>query len=111
MFRNILRMRMLSPAHIGGMITHLPKFVRVFYRLMKDHRVSVFVKAAPFLILLLMFTPPAIELDFVPGWARSIGCSQSISRSNYSYGYARPTSCANTSARLRAVNNLKMRPR
>jgi len=67
MFRNFLRMRMLSPARVGGMITHLPKFVRVFYRLMKDHRVSVFVKAAPFLILLLMFTPPAIELDFVPG--------------------------------------------
>jgi hypothetical protein len=48
------------------MVIHLPKFARVFYRLMKDERVSMFVKAAPFLILLLMFTPPAIELDFVP---------------------------------------------
>ncbi len=55
------------------MLTHLPKFVRVFYRLMKDPRVSVFalVLAAPFVILLLMFSPPAIELDFVPVLAKS----------------------------------------
>ena len=57
---------MLSPGRIGGMVTHLPKFVRVFYRLMKDERVSVFAKAVPILILFMMFTPPAIELDFIP---------------------------------------------
>jgi hypothetical protein len=66
MLRNILRMQMLTPARIGGLITHLPKFVRVFLRLMTDARVSIFAKAAPVLILLLMFTPPAIELDFIP---------------------------------------------
>lgn len=66
MFQRLLRMQMLSPTRIGGMITHLPKFVRVFYRLMKDPRVSIFAKAVPFVILFLMFTPPAIELDFVP---------------------------------------------
>ena len=66
MFQRLLRMRMLSPVRIGGMVTHLPKFVRVFYRLMKDPRVSIFAKAVPFVILFLMFTPPAIELDFVP---------------------------------------------
>ena len=57
---------MLNPARVGGMVTHLPKFIRVFYRLMRDDRVSVFAKAMPFLILFLMFTPPAIELDFIP---------------------------------------------
>jgi hypothetical protein len=57
---------MLNPARVGGMITHLPQFIRVFYRLMRDERVSVFAKAVPFLILFLMFTPPAIELDFIP---------------------------------------------
>jgi len=67
MFGKILRMQMLTPTRIGGMVTHLPKFVRVFYRLMKDERVSLFAKAVPFLILFMMFTPPAIELDFVPG--------------------------------------------
>ena len=44
----------------------LPQFVRVFYRLMIDERVSIFTKLAPLLIVGLMFTPPAIELDFVP---------------------------------------------
>jgi len=66
MFRNLLRMQLLTPARIGGMVAHLPNFVRLFYRLMKDERVSVFAKATPVLILLMMFTPPAIELDFVP---------------------------------------------
>jgi hypothetical protein len=66
MFRNLLRMQLFTPARIGGMLTHLPKFVRVFYRLMKDERVSIFAKAAPVVILLMMFSPPAIELDFVP---------------------------------------------
>ncbi|HVN30260.1 MAG TPA: hypothetical protein VMT64_17300 [Candidatus Binataceae bacterium] len=66
MFRNLLRMQLLTPGRVGGMVTHLPNFVRVFYRLMKDERVSVFAKLAPVLILLLMFSPPAIELDFVP---------------------------------------------
>lgn len=66
MFRDILRMRLLTPARIGGLVTYLPHFIRVFYRLMKDERVSIFAKLAPFLILALMFTPPAIELDFVP---------------------------------------------
>jgi hypothetical protein len=59
-------MQLLTPGRVGGMFIHLPKFVRVFYRLMNDKRVSIFAKAAPLLILLLMFTPPAIELDFVP---------------------------------------------
>ena len=66
MFQRLLRMHLLSPGRFGGMVTHLPNFVRVFYRLMKDERVSIFAKAVPFLILLMMFTPPAIELDFIP---------------------------------------------
>ena len=66
MFQRLLRMQMFSPSRVGGVITHLPQFVRVFYRLMKDERVSIFAKAVPFLILLMMLTPPAIELDFIP---------------------------------------------
>jgi hypothetical protein len=66
MFRSILRMQLLTPARIGGMVAYLPQFVRVFYRLMKDERVSLVAKMVPFLILVLMFSPPAIELDFVP---------------------------------------------
>jgi hypothetical protein len=59
-------MQMLSPSRVGGFILHLPSFVRVFYRLMTDSRVSLIAKLVPPLGILLLFTPPALELDFVP---------------------------------------------
>ncbi len=59
-------MQLLSPGRVGGFITHLPSFVRVFYRLMIDSRVSMLAKLVPPLGLLLLFTPPALELDFIP---------------------------------------------
>ena len=45
---------------------YLPQFVRVFYRLMGDTRVSLLAKSVPVLAVLLMLTPPALELDFIP---------------------------------------------
>src|SRR6266478_353260 len=65
-FRSFLRMQLLSPNRVTGFITHLPSFARVFYRLMIDPRVSLLAKLVPLLGLLLMLTPPALELDFVP---------------------------------------------
>jgi hypothetical protein len=59
-------MQLLSPNRVGGFITHLPSFVRVFYRLMTDRRVSPIAKLVPLLGLLLLLTPPALELDFIP---------------------------------------------
>jgi hypothetical protein len=59
-------MQLLSPGRVGGFITYLPSFVRVFYRLMTDRRVSPLAKLVPVLGLLLLFTPPALELDFIP---------------------------------------------
>jgi hypothetical protein len=59
-------MQLLSPSRVGGFIMHLPSFVRVFYRLMIDPRVSSIAKLVPALGLLLLFTPPALELDFIP---------------------------------------------
>jgi hypothetical protein len=59
-------MQLLSPGRMGGFIIHLPSFARVFYRLMIDQRVSPLAKLVPPLGLLLLFTPPALELDFVP---------------------------------------------
>jgi hypothetical protein len=47
-------------------VTHLPSFVRVFYRLMTDRRVSPMAKLVPLLGILLLLTPPALELDLVP---------------------------------------------
>jgi hypothetical protein len=66
MFRQFLRMQFLAPHRVSGMLTYLPQFARVFWRLMGDARVSILAKAVPVLALLLMFTPPAIDLDFVP---------------------------------------------
>jgi len=65
--RSFLRMRFLNPARIGGAVTYLPHFIRVFYRLMSDRRVSTLAKLVPFLGLLLLLTPPALELDLIPG--------------------------------------------
>jgi hypothetical protein len=48
------------------MVMYLPQFVRVFYRLMGDARVSLLAKSVPVLAVLLMLTPPALELDFIP---------------------------------------------
>jgi hypothetical protein len=50
-----------------GLVVYLPQFARVFYRLMGDRRVSMIAKAVPFLGLMLLLTPPALELDFIPG--------------------------------------------
>jgi hypothetical protein len=60
-------MRFLNPSRIGGLVAYLPHFVRVFYRLMADRRVSILAKLVPFLGMLVLLTPPALELDFVPG--------------------------------------------
>jgi uncharacterized membrane protein YkvA (DUF1232 family) len=59
-------MQFLGPLQVRGFLMFLPQFVRLFYRLMKDQRVSMIAKLVPFLALLLLLTPPALELDFIP---------------------------------------------
>lgn len=59
-------MQLLSPSRVGGFITYLPSFIRVFYRLMTDRRVSPIAKLVPLLGVMLLLTPPAVELDFIP---------------------------------------------
>ncbi len=59
-------MQLLNPRRVRGMLLHLPQFARVFWRLMGDERVSMLAKLVPPLGLLLLITPPALELDFVP---------------------------------------------
>ena len=66
MFRSFVRMQLLNPARVGGVITHLPRFIRVFYRLMTDRRVSLLAKLVPWVGLLILITPPALELDLIP---------------------------------------------
>ena len=73
MFWQFLRMHFLPPLQVSRLVGYLPQFVRVFWRLMKDPRVPLLAKLVPVLALLLMISPPAIELDLVPilgeiGW-------------------------------------------
>ena len=59
-------MQFLGPMQLGQLVRHLPQFVRLFYRLIADERVPVLAKMVPVMGLLLMFTPPALELDMIP---------------------------------------------
>jgi hypothetical protein len=73
MFWQFLRMHFLPPLQLSRLVGYLPQFVRVFWRLMKDTRVPLLAKLVPVLALLLMMSPPAMELDLVPilgeiGW-------------------------------------------
>jgi hypothetical protein len=66
MFRSILRMQFLGPMQIGRLVIYLPQFVRLFYRLITDARVPALAKMVPWMGLLIMLTPPALELDMIP---------------------------------------------
>jgi hypothetical protein len=73
MFWQFLRMHFLPPLQLSRLVGYLPQFVRVFWRLMKDPRVPLLAKLVPVLALLLLVSPPAMELDLVPilgeiGW-------------------------------------------
>jgi hypothetical protein len=57
---------LLTPRKVLAFIMHLPQFTRVFYRLIVDPRVSFLAKLVPLLGLLLLLTPPALELDLIP---------------------------------------------
>src|SRR5437870_3593083 len=63
MIRRIPSRPARRPSRTARMI---PQSLRVFWRLMKDSRVSMLAKMVPGLAFLLMLSPPAIELDFVP---------------------------------------------
>ncbi|MGA7870844.1 MAG: hypothetical protein WCA22_08080 [Candidatus Binatus sp.] len=62
----MLRMQFLGPAQLGRLVMYLPQFVRLFYRLITESRVPVLAKMVPAMGLLLMVTPPALELDMIP---------------------------------------------
>lgn len=66
MFSRLLRMQLLGPLQMRGLIMFLPQFARVFWRLMADARVSAVAKAVPLLGALALVSPPLLELDFIP---------------------------------------------
>lgn len=64
--RDALRPHILNPMRLTRVLAYLPQFVRLFYRLMADTRVSWLVKLVPVLGLLLAISPPNLELEIVP---------------------------------------------
>jgi hypothetical protein len=66
MMRSFFRTQLLNPVRVIAFVRYLPHFAQVFYRLMADRRVPLLAKCIPFLGLLLLITPPALELDLVP---------------------------------------------
>jgi hypothetical protein len=59
-------MQLMGPLQMRGLIMFLPQFIRVFWRLMHDARVSTLAKSVPFFGLLeLDFIPIIGELDWV----------------------------------------------
>ena len=62
----MLRMQFLSPIQLSRLVIFLPQFVRLFYRLITDARVPMLARMVPWMGLLLMVTPPALELDMIP---------------------------------------------
>jgi hypothetical protein len=66
MFSKILRMQFLGPLQLSRLVMYLPQFVRLFYRLITDERVPTLAKMVPAMGVLLMLTPPALELDMIP---------------------------------------------
>jgi hypothetical protein len=66
MFSKILRMQFLGPLQLSRLVMYLPQFVRLFYRLITDDRVPALAKMVPAMGVLLMLTPPALELDMIP---------------------------------------------
>ena len=59
-------MQFLGPLQLSRMVMYLPQFVRLFYRLITDERVPGLAKMVPWMGVLLMLTPPALELDMIP---------------------------------------------
>lgn len=66
MLSSFLRVQLLNPLRMRGMLAYLPQFICVFWRLMHDRRVSFLAKMTPIIGILLLITQPALELDLVP---------------------------------------------
>jgi len=63
--RSILHAQLFNPFRVSRLVAYLPQFVRVFYRLMSDQRVSFFAKLVPVLAVLILLSPPMLEQDLL----------------------------------------------
>ena len=64
-FRTLATLFRFGPQRIAQLWYHLPNFLRLFWRLLKDPRVSYWPKLVLILVLLYVFSPIDLLPDFL----------------------------------------------
>ena len=66
-FNSLAALLRFGPQKIVRLISHLPNFLKLFGRLLKDRRVPIGPKVLPILVLAYVFTPLDLLPDFLAG--------------------------------------------
>ena len=64
--RDAIRPHFLNPIRLTRLLAYLPHFLRLFYALLTDPRVSFLVKLVPVIGLMVALSPPNLELEIIP---------------------------------------------
>jgi len=56
----------MNPIRLTRLLAYLPHFLRLFYALLTDPRVSRLVKLVPAIGLMVALSPPNLELEIIP---------------------------------------------
>ncbi len=64
--RDAIRPHFLNPIRLTRLLAYLPHFLRLFYALLTDPRVSFLVKLVPAIGLMVALSPPNLELEIIP---------------------------------------------
>ncbi|MFQ5851091.1 MAG: YkvA family protein [Candidatus Binatia bacterium] len=67
--RNLGNLLRLGPQRLGAIFYHLPNFLRLFWRLLKDPRVGLTPKFLLLLVVAYVFSP----IDFLPDFFPALG--------------------------------------
>lgn len=65
-FRSLATLLRLGPQRIAQVWHHLPNFLRLFWRLLKDQRVSLWPKLLLIFVLVYVLAPIDLLPDFLP---------------------------------------------
>jgi uncharacterized membrane protein YkvA (DUF1232 family) len=66
-FTSLASLLRFGPQRITQLISHLPNFLKLFWRLLNDRRVPLWPKLFLILVLAYVFAPIDLLPDFVPG--------------------------------------------
>jgi uncharacterized membrane protein YkvA (DUF1232 family) len=68
-FRSLVALLRLGPQRVGQIFYHLPNFLKVFWRLLKDPRVPLWPK----LLLILVLAYVVVPVDLLPDFLVALG--------------------------------------